>query len=92
MNVIGRMEFMQSYFKEQAAEMYELIKSTGYECELVETVAEDETDKEKKKFSLFKKKDKVPKRHVNKETIYHIYVKKKEYDDIVDALKEQSAK
>lgn len=83
-NKLNRTEFMQSYFKEKAEEMMTLIKDAGFECELEESVASDEPQEKR---GLFKKKKAAPKRHVAEEKIYHVYVRKNKYDEIVEALK-----
>ncbi len=83
---IGKMEFMQSYFREKACEVQKMIEDAGFECEFKETTPDENEGKR----SLFKRGKKVPKRHGAEEKIYHVYVKKKEYDDIVEALKKNA--
>ncbi len=83
---IGKTEFMQSYYKDKALEIKKLIDNAGFECEFVETTPDENEGKR----SLFKRGKKVPKRHGAEEKIFHVYVKKKEYDDIVEALKKNA--
>lgn len=85
----GKTEFMQSYYKDKADEMYALIKETGFWCELRSLEPDDLVDGKK---SFFKRKKNVPKRHGAEDKIYQIMVKKKEYEDIVEALKKNAAK
>ncbi|MCR5467973.1 MAG: hypothetical protein K6F37_03345 [Lachnospiraceae bacterium] len=75
----GKMEFMQSYYREKAEEVYKLITDAGFECTFEEFVPKD------------KKKKKVPGRHIENDRIYHVVVKKKEYDKIVEALSKRNA-
>ncbi len=80
---------MQKYYKEKEEEINALKKETGFWCELRTLDPDDLVDGKK---SFFKRKKNVPKRHGVEDKIYQIMVKKKEYEDIVEALKKNAAK